>query len=352
LTDEPDYQAGGVNLLGLAEQARDVIYRMKLPEGRYEYVNPAVQSLSGYSREEWLAEPLLLRRIIHPDWREYLHQQWRLLLAGQAPEYYEYQIVDRAGRVKWVHQRNRLVTDDRGRPTAIEGTVSDVTELKQAQEELARALGQKEVLLRELQHRVRNNLQGMMSLLALGERASQGPEARGLCRKLSGRLRALSLVHELLMQDEAQAVVAMQDYLERLCAWLVQFYRPGGGVELAVEAGSLVLDLDQASPLGLVVNELVTNSLQHGLAGVPGRLEVRLSARGRQVELSVADDGRGLEPGRAQGLGLEIVRQLVENQLQGRVDRPAAGRGAEVTASFPLAAATASRLAAGAGRAS
>jgi PAS domain S-box-containing protein len=121
----------------LSENAPDVIYRMSLPDGRYEYVSPASTTIMGYTPEEYADTPLLIRKAIHHDWLGYFDQQWEKLRQGQMPDTYEYQFVHgRTGETRWLHQRNVLITDVAGNPTAIVGMVADFTESKQAEEAL------------------------------------------------------------------------------------------------------------------------------------------------------------------------------------------------------------------------
>ena len=122
----------------LAENARDVIYRMSLPDGKYEYVSPAVQAVFGYSPEECYASPLLIKQTLHPDWQVYYREQWTNLLEGKMPPTYEYQIIHKSGQVRWLNQRNILVRDNAGTPIAIEGIVTDITERRRAEEEIRR----------------------------------------------------------------------------------------------------------------------------------------------------------------------------------------------------------------------
>lgn len=122
----------------LAENARDFIFRMSLPEGGYEYASPAVEALSGYTPEELYRSPQLIRNIVHPDWRSYLEEQWSRLLSGEMPPVYEFAIHTKTGEMRWVNQRNILVRDEAGRVIALEGIVTDVTDRKKAEEELRR----------------------------------------------------------------------------------------------------------------------------------------------------------------------------------------------------------------------
>ncbi len=131
----------------LAENARDVIYRMSLPAGVYEYLSPATSKLFGYTPEEFYASPGLVHKIIDPAWLTYFEEEWQKLLQGEMPPTYEYQIVHRSGDVRWMNQRNIMVRGDDGRIVAIEGIVTDITERKRIEEELR-------TLNKELEQRV------------------------------------------------------------------------------------------------------------------------------------------------------------------------------------------------------
>jgi PAS domain S-box-containing protein len=121
----------------LAENAIDMIYRMSLPDGTYEFVSPASTQMFGYTPEQFVDSPILIQKAIHPDWLEYFAVQWEALLAGEMPPFYEYQIIHgKTGETRWLHQRNVLVTDDSGQPIAIEGIVTDITDRKHAEKAL------------------------------------------------------------------------------------------------------------------------------------------------------------------------------------------------------------------------
>jgi PAS domain S-box-containing protein len=120
----------------LAENSPDMIYRMSLPDGVYEYVSPAVEKILGYTPDEFYRSPLLIKQIIHPDWQDYLALEWKKLLSGEVSPIYEYQIMHKSGESRWVNQRNVLLKDDSGAPVAIEGIVTDITAHKDAEVEL------------------------------------------------------------------------------------------------------------------------------------------------------------------------------------------------------------------------
>jgi|GEM_PF-5763822 len=132
----------------LAENASDMIYRMSLPDGRYEYVSPSSTALFGYSPDEFYDSPLLIRQAIHPDWRGYFERAWADLVNGIAPPTYEYQIIHKSGATRWLNQRNVLLKNESGAPIAIQGIVTDISERKQAEEALARESHRNQVFLR------------------------------------------------------------------------------------------------------------------------------------------------------------------------------------------------------------
>jgi len=120
----------------MAENSRDIIYRMSLRSGQYEYVSPASKELLGYSPKELYENPMLIRKVIHPDSRDYFEEEWKKLLSGNIPPTYEYQIIHGSGEAKWMYQRNVLILDENGKPLAIEAIVTDVTERKMVEESL------------------------------------------------------------------------------------------------------------------------------------------------------------------------------------------------------------------------
>ncbi len=121
----------------LAENAQDMIYHMSLPDGRYEYVSPASTRILGHTPEEFLNSPLLIQEVIHPDWHEYFKKQWEALQVGKMLPFYEYQIIHgQSGETRWLNQRNVLIQDDAGQPTAIEAIVTDITDRKLGEEKL------------------------------------------------------------------------------------------------------------------------------------------------------------------------------------------------------------------------
>ena len=123
----------------LLENSKDMLYHMSLPDGRYEYVSSGAIDVLGYTPDELYESPLMIRKIIHPDWQDYFKEQWDRLLKGEAPQEYAFKVVHKSGVIKWVKQRNTLITDESGNPIAIEGTVRDITESRKNLDDLKSA---------------------------------------------------------------------------------------------------------------------------------------------------------------------------------------------------------------------
>jgi len=214
----------------------------------------------------------------------------------------------------------------------------DLSERQQVEARIRKSLAEKDLLLREVHHRVKNNLQVISSLLDL---QSSGIQDRQLLEKLTesqSRIRSIALIHEQLYQAHDLGRIDLNAYLERLTAPLVQSFGRSGGVQLVLEVTDLWLDLDQALACGLIVNELVTNALKHAF---PGDSSGQIRIQGRPVDgrcvLVVADNGQGIQPSTriemASTLGMRLVASLVQ-QLHGTLTT-GSGPGCEVRVEFP-----------------
>jgi two-component sensor histidine kinase len=189
-----------------------------------------------------------------------------------------------------------------------------------ALEERTAALQQRDLLLREVYHRVKNNLQIVDSLLVMQSRAIFDADARGALLGLRGRIYALGLVHHQLMDSADLKTFDIAPFLSELSQNIVDG-GPEMNIHLSVEAISLKVGLDFAIPLGLLVTELVTNSLKHAFPDGTGTIKVTLDLDdGGALLLIVQDDGQGMrsDETRSKGLGLTIINGLID-QLQGRM---------------------------------
>ena len=197
------------------------------------------------------------------------------------------------------------------------GFITDITQRKQAEELIKASLHEKEVLLKEIHHRVKNNLQVICSLLNLQSGYIRDSEALALFRESESRIRSMAMIHEKLYQSESLSRVDFAEYLSSLSSLLFATYVANpAAVRLTTRLDPMFLDIDTALPLGLIVNELVSNSLKYAYPeGRSGVVELTLRAGPEnQYTLSVRDQGVGLPAGldvnNTDTLGLHLVNIL------------------------------------------
>jgi PAS domain S-box-containing protein len=214
----------------------------------------------------------------------------------------------------------------------------DITDRKRVENQLKSSLQEREVLLKEVHHRVKNNMQVISSLLGLHMQKTDDPDARRLLQETEARVRSMALVHEKLYESEMLGAVPFKKYLEELTSSLVSHHR-GDNVEVHLDLEDVSLGIGSAVPAGLIVNELVTNCLSHAFSrGTAGRIDVSLSQVEDCCTLKVADNGSGfpddIDYRTAPTLGLQLVTTLAD-QLHGAIDLQT-GHGTRWSISFRI----------------
>ena len=205
-------------------------------------------------------------------------------------------------------------------------TFKDITERKRAEEQIKASLHEKEILLKEIHHRVKNNLQVITSLLNLQSSAITQPEVLAMFMESQSRIRSMALIHEKLYQSEDLAKIDFAEYVESLTNYLFRTYVVNSSlIRLHVQIENVSLDVDAALPCGLMINELVSNSIKYAFPGErKGEINIRLFRReDDRLVLSVKDNGVGLpdevDIKNSKSLGLKLVNILTK-QLGGELD--------------------------------
>jgi PAS domain S-box-containing protein len=307
--------------------------------GRFTDVNEVACLMLGYTREELLAKtPLEITTDYHDPPLEKIFEDQRTL--GMARFETEHRKKD--GTIIPVEVNTHVVTIQ-GRNVML-GVVRDMTEHKRAEallrdfnkeleqqvksqtEEINASLQEKILLLREIHHRVKNNLQIIISLVNLQMRKIDDEQLRQVMQETQNRVRAMSLVHEKLYQSTDIGRINLADYTRFLATQLFTFYGVNSRhVQLQIDIGQIMLDINTAIPAGLVINELVSNALKHAFPdNRPGLLAIAAHEEGGTIHLTIRDTGVGMQPGfnwrESPSLGFRLVTSLVD-QLNGTIEK-------------------------------
>jgi two-component sensor histidine kinase len=315
---------------------------------------------------EWTYE-IFLSHVV-PEDREEVDRKFQYAIENKEDWNFECRILRKGGILRWILARGKGEYNERGSPVRMIGIVQDITERRNAEEELRRrnedliaaneeitatqeelqqnidelnkrehqlndALAEKEVLLAEIHHRVKNNLTAFISLLSLEGTYESSPEAQSLKKDLQNRARSMALIHETLYRTRKYSSVDMGLYLNTLIRQVADSYTSGKQISTIVEAEGVIIDLARATPCGLIVNELVTNSYKYAFPDYfdclkerkePCIIRISLTKEDGIYVLKAGDNGVGLPEGidikTTKSLGLKLVHFLARHQLRAKTE--------------------------------
>lgn len=294
-------------------------------QGRFLRLNPQWEKTLGFTREEMLGQPFM--DFVHPEDHACTRAAIQELASQKEVINFTNRYRRQDGSYRWLEWRSVPAG------AMVYAAARDITErirfeeaLRETNETLRQSLVEKTSLLKEVHHRVKNNLQIISSLLNLQISHEANPAVGLALRTTQERLRSMALLHETLYRSESLAWVDFAAYVENLCAHLFRaFGSEAGRVKLLCQTPPMELSLDQAVPCGLIINELVSNALKYAFPGnQTGCITVRLRSEAQtHLTLSVIDDGVGLpaslDPTHTSTLGLQLV-MILTAQLGGRIE--------------------------------
>jgi len=294
-------------------------------KGRVIFSNMAGASLMGVENPEQL-NGILIKDFVHPDYWETVKERIRRMRdEGMEVPCIEQKFIRMDGKVIDV-EVTAIPLTYMGE-FAIQGVIRDITERKRAEEQIKASLKEKEILLREIHHRVKNNIQVISSLLSLQAGYITEEKYLDMFRESQNRILSMSLIHEKLYHSRDLTKIDFNDYVRDLVYDLFEYYGANtGSIALNINVENVSLGIDSAIPCGLIINELVTNSLKYAFPdGRKGELNVSLRPiDDNMIELIIGDNGIGipeeLDFRNTRSLGLHLVTILVENQLHGEIN--------------------------------
>lgn len=308
-----------------------------------EYLSPAFKKMFGYEDHELPNRPSTWENLIFPEDLAKIDQAFAAHVGsrGQFPFSAEARYRHKNGSIVWVICSGRVIAwDDQGNPLRAVGCHIDITARKESEGKLRRSLREKEILLKEIHHRVKNNLLVVSSLLSWQGETLEDPRILQIFEHSQKRVKTLALIHEKLYRSKDLARINLADYLESLVGQLYASLRDDRqAIDLRLALEPVDVNIETATPCGLIVNELVCNAFEHAFPeGRSGTLQLGLSQNQEGLMiLTVEDDGVGLplclDVRQTESLGWQLICLLTE-QLEGEISIYSHQGGTGVTLSF------------------
>jgi len=314
----------------LVEFTDAIHWELDLSTKKFTYVSPQIEKILGFPAGRW-SDIGQWAETIHPDDREHAVNYSAAESQKGRDHASVYRVIAADGRTVWLRDIVKVISQN-DRPVKLIGVMFDTTHLKESERE-------KDVLLKEIHHRVKNNMAVMASLLRMQSAYVKDADDLGMFRESQSRIRAMALVHEKLYNTEGFANVNVREYLPSLAASIKTTFAGHRDVGVAFDIDDVDLNIDILIPCGLIINELLTNSFKHAFQE-DRKPEVRISLKavdGKDIRLCISDNGAGLPGGfdidASAGMGLKLVAALCR-QIQGGIECRT-GNGAAFTLTFP-----------------
>jgi PAS domain S-box-containing protein len=283
-----------------------------LVKGHYQriFFGSNLFALLGYTPLDAIETDFWASRI-HPEDRPLVQ-----VLSDRPTIRQEYRFRHKDGTYRWLYDQQKVVYDDHGQPIEWIGYCVDIDDRKQIEGQLKTSLSEKEILLQEIHHRVKNNLNIIISLLNLQSSYINDNDILEMFLDSQSRIRTMALIHEQLYTSETLTRINFADYITNLVNHLTAAYQSTlNNIELCVSVMPVTLNLETATPCGLMINELLTNAFKHAFPnGRSGKISVILTREAQQFQLVVRDNGIGLRSDldwhTCSTLGLRLMRLL------------------------------------------
>jgi PAS domain S-box-containing protein len=308
----------------IAENIREVFWITEPHDKKLVYISPAYEEVWGRPCRSLTEVSRTWLDTVYPEDRAPLIEAAETVKAGGDYDI-EYRIVRPDGEIRWVRDRAFPILNLSGEVYRVAGVADDVTESKQALEQIKLSLHEKEVLLKEIHHRVKNNMQVITSLLSLQSKTISDEQALSVFQDSQNRVKSMALIHETLYQSKDLSRINFAEYLQKLVAHVSRSYRlRPEAVKVNINIDNVSLPIDMAVPCGLIINELTSNSLKYAFpADKRGEVNITFGQAEAHYILCVSDTGVGLpegfDPERGKSLGMKLVRMLTE-QLGGELE--------------------------------
>ncbi len=300
----------------VVENAADIIVMID-DKNSIQFVN---RTREGVTKEQVLGVSIF--SYIPAEYEEQVKEKLKKIYETKQPQSFEVHARHSDGAMAW-YSSNAGPIFEGNNVVGITFIIRNITERKIAEEKTRHSLKEKEVLLKEVHHRVKNNLQIILSILNLQYANVSDKKTLELLQDVRSRIKAMSFIHELLYQANDFSSINFSQYISNITTNLVYSYSKDHTVNLTLDVGEVFLDLDRAIPCGLIINELLTNALKYAFAEQEeGEISILLKQTDEYIKLVIADNGKGfpmnIDYRNTESLGMQLVITLVQ-QLRGEI---------------------------------
>lgn len=303
----------------LSELLPQTIFEMDLL-GNLTFVNKSAHSFFGYDSLEF-ANGLNALKMVVPADRDRAKLNISKVISNKGTSFNEYTAIRKDGSTFPVIIFSSAIYNNE-KVVGIRGIIVDITDRKELEEQIKSSLKEKEILLKEVHHRVKNNLQVIMSLFNLQSDLIENPEVLSIFAESRNRIKSMALIHELLYKENTFNSVNFNNYVKNLVEFFKDsYFEQNANVNIVVDIENLNLDIDRIIPCGLIINELISNSLKHAfLPGQKGLIKISFNKNSENYfTLSVANNGKKLpddfDINKLNSLGMLLVKSLT-NQIR------------------------------------
>ncbi len=306
----------------LVEASKDLIWRID-PEGNFNFVNSASNEILGFTPEELIGTSFVPH--ILPEKVEETVQIHRDVIEGKSFENFDLIMVKKDGNLTYLSAKAYPMRDVEGNIVGCSGTATDITHILEYQQKLEVSLKEKEVLIKEIHHRVKNNLAVVSGLFALQAMNMEDEKMIQIFNESQSRIKSISTIHEKLYQTNLFTSIEMKSYLEDLLTDIKKTFRQSGKeIKIIIKGEKVSLNVNQAVPFGILANELITNSFKYAFPGeTNGSITLDVRKEKKEVVFIVQDSGIGLPKNfdklKKESLGMTLILSLTE-QLNGKIE--------------------------------
>ena len=326
----------------ITENSAAVIFSYSIDQNRFDFINAAFLSISGYSTDSVINKDIKnfvsLLDIVE---KEDVVSQFENMITGRSSgSGLEYRIKTVSGEIKWIYQQAVTIYSPQGFPISVDGILTEFTDQKENEDRLKTLLEQKDILLNEINHRVKNNLQIISSLINLQNGFETHENTLRALQNINNRINSIALIHDNIYDTDLMSSVNIKNYLEKLVTNLCDAYLYTECIETYIDIADIDLDLDRAVLCGLIINEALSNIFNHAFQNKSdGIIQLSFDTDERDYIVKIIDNGIGFEPKRVnrssnKGLGLDIMQSLII-QLEGKIDI-FNDKGTNVLIKFPV----------------